>query len=380
MSNTREARDATTRPADACVDAQRPGGAPDDPPVCSAHYLQALEGFLLHLQRERQLSAHTVSAYRRDLHRFLQWLAARDGPVDPAAVAAHQVRGFIASEHQRGQQGKSIQRALSALRTFFDFLAREGRARSNPARGIPAPRSTRRLPRTLDTDQVAHLLTAEPGSASSAGAAADWLALRDQACFELFYSSGLRLAELVSLDVGDVDLAEATVTVTGKGSKTRTVPVGRVAREAVQRWLDARTPAQPPAQPQAAAGSDGRAGALAPDRGPLFVSVRGRRLGPRTVQQRLRDRAERRRIDGRVSPHALRHSFASHMLESSGDLRAVQELLGHADIATTQIYTHLDFQHLAKVYDAAHPRARRRANPEITTTGPEHDPGNSDDA
>jgi integrase/recombinase XerC len=303
-----------------------------------------LEAFLAHLQRERQLSRHTLAAYRRDLSRFLDWLAAREGPVDPARVSMHQVRGFIASEHRRGQQGHSIGRALSALRTFFDFLAREGLLQRNPARGIRAPRSARRLPRTLDTDQVSHLLRPE-ATAEGADDRNHWLALRDQACFELFYSSGLRLAELVGLDVQDLDPVDATVRVTGKGNRMRTVPVGRMALEAVRAWLEAR--------------ADRPARVADPRSGPMFVSLRGARLGARSIQQRLARRARGRMVDGRVHPHALRHSFASHVLESSGDLRAVQEMLGHADISTTQIYTHLDFQHLASVYDRAHPRAQR---------------------
>lgn len=305
-----------------------------------------LESFLAHLERERQLSPHTLAAYRRDLGRFLDWLATREGPADPTRTSVHEVRGFIAAEHRRGQQGHSIGRALSALRTFFDFLAREGVLRHNPARGIRAPRSPRRLPRTLDTDQVSHLLRPE----STTGSADDpdhWLALRDQACFELFYSSGLRLAELAGLDVDDLDLVDATVRVTGKGNRMRTVPVGRMALDAVRSWLHVR------------AELPGRV--IDPHAGPMFLGIRGTRLGARSIQQRLARRARGRMVDGRVHPHALRHSFASHVLESSGDLRAVQEMLGHADISTTQIYTHLDFQHLASVYDRAHPRAQRVA-------------------
>lgn len=347
-------------------------------------YAEPCAQFLRHLQRERQLSAHTCSAYERDLTRFLGFLA---GQADPAgappdldAVSPHAVRAFVGREHQRGLGGSSIRRALSSLRTFYDWLAREGRVQRNPARGIPAPKAPRRLPRTLDVDQMAHLLTPmapdrDRASASSGaggtgdaagdpvedpiedpiedtGGAADraraeralWLESRDLACLELFYSSGLRLSELVDLDVGDVDLGDGSVTATGKGRKTRSVPVGRMARGAIADWLEQRARHLP----------------TSADRGPLFVNLRGARLGVRTVQQRLKDRAQARRIDGRVHPHALRHSFASHMLESSGDLRAVQEMLGHADISTTQVYTHLDFQHLASVYDRAHPRARRQ--------------------
>ena len=301
--------------------------------------LDALDDFLAHLERERQLSPHTLLAYRRDLEGFLAWLGRQDGPQLLADVDAHAVRGFIKSEHLRGLGGRSIRRALSALRSLYDHLARRHGLETNPARGLSAPKAPRRLPRTLDTDQVGHLLSAPDGD--------DFLVRRDQACFELIYSSGLRLAETVALDLDDLDAGDALVTVTGKGSKTRVVPVGRKAREAIKAWLPLRAAVMPE-------------GAMAHRGGALFVSRRGARLGPRSIQQRLRARGLRQQIDGRVHPHALRHSFASHILESSGDLRAVQELLGHADISTTQIYTSLDFQHLAEVYDKSHPRARRR--------------------
>lgn len=300
-----------------------------------------LASFLLHLERERQLSPHTVSAYRRDLEHFLAHLARRDATRTLEQVDVHEIRGFVAAEHQRGLDGRSIRRALSALRTLFDHLARTTGLRRNPAKGIPAPKTARRLPRTFDTDQVGHLLEAGPDKGDA------FLERRDQACFELIYSSGLRLAELVRLDVGDVDLNDGLITVTGKGRKTRVLPVGRQARAALRAWLPQRATVMPP-------GSEAESG------GPLFVSGKGRRIGPRSIQQRLHRRGLERQIDGRVHPHALRHSFASHLLESSGDLRAVQELLGHADISTTQIYTHLDFQHLAEVYDRSHPRAQRR--------------------
>ncbi|MEE4361323.1 MAG: tyrosine recombinase XerC [Pseudomonadales bacterium] len=301
------------------------------------------DAFITHLERERQLSPRTVDAYARDLERFLAWLATQDGNPALDAVDVHRVRGFIAAEHGRGRGGRSIARALSALRTFYDYLAREGHCQRNPARGVQAPRATKRLPRVLDVDQVHHLLDGAAATDPDDPRAA-WLAARDQAAFELFYSSGLRLAELVALDVGDVDRDDGVVGVTGKGSKTRRVPVGTQARTALADWLKLR--------PLCAI-------ALRADAGPLFVSLRGERLGARTIQQRLARRGRARQIDGRVHPHALRHSFASHLLEASGDLRAVQELLGHADIATTQVYTHLDFRHLADVYDRAHPRAQR---------------------
>lgn len=299
-----------------------------------------LAAFLRHLEQERQLAANSVSAYARDLERFELWFT-EPGRLLRAATP-QDLKGFIAAEHRRGQNGRSIRRALAALRSFFDFCAREGWVEANPASGLRAPKAARRLPRTLDADQMNHLLSTNGGERPQTR---NWRTLRDQAMFELFYSSGLRLSELVGTDLEALDLYEGTVRVLGKGNKERTVPVGRLARDAILAWLPAR------------------ASRMAPnaftDRGPLFVGPQGRRLGQRAVQERLNQRARARGVDGRVHPHALRHSFASHMLESSGDLRAIQEMLGHADIGTTQIYTHLDFQHLARVYDNAHPRARR---------------------
>ncbi len=291
-----------------------------------------LERFLAHLIRERRLSPHTASNYGRDLERARAWCEAR-GVARWRDLEQHQVRAYIAERHRRGMSGKSLQRELSALRSLFNYLVREGAAEENPAVGLRAPRAARKLPATLDADQLGRLLDAPPG---------DPLETRDLAIMELLYSSGLRLAELVSLDLGEVDSADATLEVTGKGAKTRRVPVGRKAIEALDRWLAVR--------PQFAAAGE-RA---------LFVGRRGGRLGPRAVQARLKQWALRQGAARHLHPHLLRHSFASHLLESSGDLRAVQELLGHADISTTQVYTHLDFQHLARVYDSAHPRARKR--------------------
>jgi integrase/recombinase XerC len=219
------------------------------------------------------------------------------------------------------------------VRTFFASLLRAGLAAGNPAVHVQAPKPPRRLPATLDADQMATLLKAEP---------ADALEARDAAILELFYSSGLRLSELTGLDIGDVDLDDRTVRVLGKGSKARIVPLGRVADAALRRWLVVRGEA------------------LRVEERALFVSRRGTRLSPRSVQARIDVWARRRGMPVRVHPHMLRHSFASHLLESSGDLRAVQELLGHASLSTTQVYTHLDFQHLAHIYDKAHPRARKR--------------------
>ncbi len=243
------------------------------------------------------------------------------------------MRAFVSWRHRQGIGGRSLQRNLSAIRAFYKFLLDEGIVTHNPAEEIFAPKTPRKLPKALDVDQTARLVEID---------SADPLAQRDRAILELMYSSGLRLSELVTLDVDEVDLDDAMVSVLGKGNKRRYVPVGRYAIEALKRWLPVRA---------TLAGSPEEA---------LFVSRRGQRLGARAVQERLRLWAIRQGLAVHVHPHMLRHSFASHLLESSGDLRAVQELLGHADISTTQVYTHLDFQHLAKVYDAAHPRARKK--------------------
>lgn len=288
-----------------------------------------IERFLHHLQTERRLSANTVKHYRRDLEELRAWCQVQ-GIGDWRGLDTRQVRQYAAAAHRRGLSGRSIQRRLSALRTFYNYLLREGTARINPGLDVQAPRTPRHLPDTLSVDDLDRLLR---------GRSDDPLLVRDIAILELFYSSGLRLAELVGLDCMDIDLDERVVRVTGKGAKTRVVPVGSKAIAALQAWLALRPCA---------------AGETA-----LFTGRGGRRLGARAVQQRVRQRAVARSIPGKLHPHTLRHSFASHLLESSGDLRAVQELLGHADISTTQIYTHLDFQHLAQVYDQAHPRARK---------------------
>lgn len=298
----------------------------------------AVEDFLRHARVERQLSPNTVTAYARDLGRLVDWCRHQPVPLaDWRTFKPAQVRQFVAATHRAGLSGTSIQRLLSAIRAFYDFLLREERVRDNPAIGIRAPKSPRRLPTTLDPDAVAQLLDGGPTDDDP------FLAARDSAMFELLYSSGLRLAELVSLDIRALDLRAGEVTVTGKGNKTRLVPVGRKAIGAIQAWL--------PHRALVLAGSEERA---------LFVSPRGARISPRIVQQRLARAGIVKGVPMHLHPHLLRHSFATHLLESSGDLRAVQELLGHADIATTQVYTHLDFQRLAQVYDQAHPRARRR--------------------
>lgn len=293
-----------------------------------------LNRFLTHLGGERRLSPLTVDGYRREIARFARRLAEQDVD-DWRDVDSARVRDYISWRHRQGAGSASLQRALSAIRSFYGFLLREGAVTRNPGTGVSAPRGTRRLPDALDVDRVSALLDMP---------AATDLDIRDRALFELMYSSGLRLAETVSLDVVDLNLRDSLVQVTGKGAKQRLVPVGAVAGEWLSRWLGQR-----PAL--AAAGESA-----------LFVGRRGARLTARAVQARLARWARIQGIEQKVHPHMLRHSFASHLLESSGDLRAVQELLGHADISTTQIYTHLDFQHLAEVYDKAHPRARRRGN------------------
>ena len=288
-----------------------------------------LTAFVRHLASERRLSPHTVKHYQRDLERAAPHLPPW------TRVTVHDVRALVARLHRQGLGGRSLQRLLSTLRTFYTWMNREGLARDNPALDVRAPKSGRRLPKALDADQTRQLLDAEGGEGP--------LGLRDQAMLELLYACGLRLAELISLDLDSIDLAGAQLVVTGKGNKTRQLPVGAPALAAVRAWLQAR--------PLFTADADQPA---------LFLSQRGRRISPSSVQQRLRRAALTRGLDDHLHPHKLRHSFATHVLESSGDLRAVQELLGHANLSTTQVYTHLDFQHLAKIYDGAHPRAQRR--------------------
>lgn len=289
-----------------------------------------VEAYLEHLAVERRLSAHTTENYRRDLVALLEWMDA-GGIADFADIDGERLRGFIAGEHRRGLSPKSLQRRLSALRSFFRYLLKRGRLAANPAQGLRAPKAPRKLPQILDPDEMTQLVEV-PTDAP--------LGLRDRALLELLYSSGLRVSELCALRWRDLDLAEALVRVSGKGGKVRIVPVGSHALAALAQWKD-----------------DQRATTEAP----VFPGRAGKPITPRAVQLRLRQLAQQQGIWKRVHPHLLRHSFASHVLESSGDLRGVQELLGHADIATTQIYTHLDFQRLAQVYDEAHPRAKRRS-------------------
>lgn len=305
------------------------------------------EAFLHDCRTLRRMSAATLTAYRRDLTELAQ-LAAAAQVADLRALTQADVRRFAARLHGRGLAPASLARLLSAWRSFYRWLGQRQEVTVNPVAGVRAPRRARRLPKALPVDQAVRLVSQAPEDGA--------LALRDKAMVELLYSSGLRLAELVSLDwrafgaeggqaasVSWIDLPQREVVVTGKGGKQRQVPLGAAAARALQAWLAVR----------------GTLARLEPRA--LFVSARGTRLAPRSVQQRLEQLARRLGLGVHVHPHVLRHSMASHVLQSSGDLRAVQELLGHANISTTQIYTQLDWQHLAKVYDAAHPRARRKA-------------------
>lgn len=291
-----------------------------------------IDQFIEHLSSERRQSPHTCRNYDRDLRRFGNYLHEQACP-DWKALDHASLRRYVAHLSEAGLSGRSIARHLSAIRRFYHYLLREKQVADNPALDIRAPRSGRRLPGVADVDQLDQLLNRQVDEP---------LDIRDRAVFELIYSSGLRLAELVSVDLTHLDTRSGEIRVLGKGNKERILPVGRKARLAIQDWLNVRS-------------SMAAEGEVA-----LFVSQRGRRLSARSVQARLGRWGLMNGADQRLYPHLLRHSFASHLLESSGDLRAVQELLGHADISTTQIYTHLDFQHLARVYDQSHPRARRR--------------------
>jgi len=289
-----------------------------------------LRGYLEHLSNERRLSRHTVENYARDITALIG--LAGSTPLKQLQVP--NVRRFVAQLHARGLDGRTLGRMLSAWRGFFNYLARDHGYVQNPGLGIRPPKSAKRLPHALSPDEAGHLMEIP---------ATDRLAVRDKAILELLYSSGLRLSELTGLVEEDVNFRDATVRVTGKGSKTRIVPVGSHALEALKTWLLARA-------------KFARPGAKA-----LFIGQDGKALGARAVQARLKQWALKLGLADKVHPHALRHSFASHLLQSSGDLRAVQEMLGHSSISTTQVYTHLDFQHLAKAYDAAHPRAKRKS-------------------
>lgn len=294
-----------------------------------------LDNYFQHLRSERQVSPNTLDGYWRDLIKVRDFCT-QQGLAQWTELKAHHVRQLIADQHRKGLSSRSLARLLSSLRGLYRYLNQEGRCQHDPADGISAPKGEKRLPRLLDTDRAMQLL--------DGGIEDDFIGHRDQAMLELFYSSGLRLSELVGLNLDQLDLPAGLVQVQGKGNKGRVLPVGRKALEALQAWLPLRALANP-------------------QDGAVFISQQGRRLGARAVQLRVRQ-AGVRELGQHLHPHMLRHSFASHLLESSQDLRSVQDLLGHADIGTTQIYTHLDFQHLAKVYDQAHPRAKRKQDHE----------------
>lgn len=296
---------------------------------------EPLDGFIRYLAAEKRHSAHTCSNYERDLRRFGAWVAGPQAHTAWRELTSRELRRYVAVLSRSGLGGRSIARHLSAIRRFYDYLVREQLASNNPALDVRAPRTGRRLPKVADVDQLSHLLDANPD---------DHLETRDLSMFELLYSSGLRLSELAGLNLQSIDRCGGELRVLGKGGKERILPVGRRALRALTQWLDVRSGLADESEPA------------------LYVSRRGDRLSNRSIQSRLRRWGVKNGADQKLYPHLLRHSFASHILESSGDLRAVQELLGHADISTTQIYTHLDFQHLAKVYDQSHPRARRECH------------------
>ena len=291
-----------------------------------------LEPFLSHLEIVRHLSPHTINSYKRDLSTFFSFLKEKKDSWEE--IQDHQVREFIASERRRGLNPRSLQRMLSSIRSFFNYLLDEEIIDTNPATDISSPKSAQLLPKALDTDLVKRLLDFKPQGD---------LEIRDKAMFELLYSSGLRLSELCSLDLSGISIKERSCRVVGKGNKTRDLPIGEKAIQGLRDWLLVRKKIS------------------ADSNKALFLNKNGKRLSTRSVQHRL-ERLSKKRGLPMVNPHMLRHSFASHILESSGDLRAVQEMLGHSDIGTTQIYTKLDFQHLSKVYDKAHPRAKTRKN------------------
>lgn len=294
---------------------------------------EQLTRFIDHLHFEQRASKHTTSSYRRDLKR-LTGFCDKNAIDSWQQLRQPQLRTHIGERHRSGISSTTLQRELSAIRSFYQFLIKQQLAEQNPARDLRAPQKPRPLPATLDVDQISSLLDREASSP---------LEQRDLAMWEIFYSSGLRLGELADLSLFDVDLSDKTVKIErGKGGKSRIVPVGQKAILALQKWLKERTNLAKPGEKA------------------LFVNRYGGRLSPRSIQARLSHWQRKQGLPQHVHPHMLRHSFASHLLESSSDLRAVQELLGHSNISTTQIYTHLDFQRLADVYDKSHPRARKK--------------------
>ncbi len=294
---------------------------------------QSCDAFLRHMQSERNLSPHTVAAYRRDIEKLVKFSRQLSPPVTHwKFLTSRQLENWFAQLHGEGLQPRSLRRLLSSVKQLYRYLNRNNPSAANPAADIQLPKPNRNLPKVLDTDQAAQLLDSSADSE---------IELRDLTILELTYSCGLRLAELVALNLNDFQESFTQVKVTGKGRKQRILPVGSKAREALQRWFDIRNRW------------------ANPDEMAVFVSKRGKRISHRQVQNRMKQIAVIKGSTVSLHPHMLRHSFASHLLESSGDLRAVQELLGHSDISTTQIYTHLDFQHLAEVYDKTHPRAKK---------------------
>ena len=294
-----------------------------------------IEIFLSYLESVKQYSPHTLKGYQRDLEKLSEYLSTNDRQ-DWKNVNEHDIRTFINSERRRGLSPRSIQRLLSSCRTFHEHLLTEGKIKLNPAKNIVSPKSAKLLPKAMDADLVQRLLDFKPKG---------MIEIRDKAIAELLYSSGLRLSEICKLDLEDLDLKERTCVVTGKGNKTRMVPVGTKAIQSLRDWIIYRNELLESKETQTNA---------------LFLNNKGSRISARSIQLRLEKLCLQRGLPG-INPHMLRHSFASHVLESSGDLRAVQEMLGHSDIGTTQIYTKLDFQHLSKVYDKAHPRAKKGA-------------------
>ena len=287
--------------------------------------------FHQYLQSEKRYSKHTLAAYQRDIDSFIKSI--NDDISRWDEISERDVRAHIAQLHRKGMSGRSLQRHLSAIRTLFNFLYRHKLADDNPATAVPAPKSGRHLPETLSVDEISRLMNIDSD---------DPLVIRDVAAMELLYGCGLRVSELTGLDIGDIDWQQQSILVSGKGRKQRHVPFGKKVKTAIERWLKVR------------------AAILKHDTEALLLSSRGNRISNASIQQRLKKMAVRQGISSHVYPHMLRHSFGSHLLESSSDLRAVQELLGHENLSTTQIYTHLDFQHLAGVYDKAHPRARKQ--------------------
>ncbi len=302
-----------------------------------------LQKFFSYLQSERRYSSHTVSAYRRDIKHFIQCCNLDEAQaINWDDIKQATIRQCVAKLHRQGLSGRSLQRWLSSVRSLFNYLCRFHRASFNPAIGIPAPKIAKRLPKTLNVDEINQLLNIKNSKAGKNNLTGQVISERDNAMIELMYACGLRLTELSSLNQQDIDWQQQTIIVTGKGQKQRRIPFGKKANEAINNWLKQR-------------------GLLADENEEaLFVSCRGKRLSNSSIQKRLKKMALNQGLNTNVYPHMLRHSFASHILESSKDLRAVQELLGHANLSTTQIYTHLDFQHLAGVYDSAHPRARKK--------------------